>query len=111
MIGTVADLASLANLSEAPEVAFVDLNLRDGPTGPEIARLLSERFDTRVIYATANPTQIGAPAPTCVGVLRKPFCDRNVLDAVTFATVEPGSLPRPAGLETPPPSVVGRAQV
>lgn len=102
VVGTVADMDSLANLAEPPEIAFVDLNLRDGLTGPEIARLLAERYATLVIYATANPCQIDEPAHTSVGVLRKPFCDRSVLEAVEFASTGPDALQRPTSLEALP---------
>lgn len=102
VVGTISDLDSLAAVEEAPDIAFVDLNLRDGLTGPEIAHALAERFSTRVIYATANPAQIGAPASTTVGVLRKPFCDRTVLDAIAYAVIGVKEARRPLALEVPP---------
>lgn len=105
VVGTIPDMDSLNAVQEAPDIAFVDLNLRDGLTGPEIARTLAERYSTRVIYATANPAQIGAPAPTTVGVLRKPFCDRTVLDAVAFAAMDADEVKRPVALEIPPAAV------
>lgn len=102
VVGTVVDLDSLESLQDAPDIAFVDLNLRDGLTGPKIARLLSDRYATRVIYATANPSQIGLPVATTIGVLRKPFCDRTVLDAIAYASMDAREAQRPAALETPP---------
>lgn len=76
--------AALAAGSNA-EVAFVDLNLRDGPTGPEIARQLATRYGVRVVYVTANPAQIGEPAPTAVGCIRKPFTPDALLAAAALA--------------------------
>ena len=73
VLGTVADAASLAMLGEAPDVALVDLNLRDGLTGPAIARDLAGRYGARVIYVTANPGQIDSPPETAIGVVQKPF--------------------------------------
>lgn len=67
------------------EVAFVDLNLRDGPTGTQIARELASRHGVRVVYVTANPAQIGEPAPQAVGCIRKPFTPEAILAAAALA--------------------------
>ena len=99
VLGTVADTASLAALGEAPDVALVDLNLRDGLTGPAIAHDLAGRFGARVIYVTANPGQIGMPAETAVGVVQKPFSRRAILAAVTYALSGCPERGRPAELE------------
>lgn len=74
-------------LSAAPnvELAFVDLNLRDGATGPDIARELAAHFGVRIVYVTANPAQIGEPAPTAVGCIRKPFTEDAILAAAAMA--------------------------
>lgn len=85
VIGTVPDCASLDKLQIAPDVALVDLNLRDGLTGPEIARRLSGQFGARVIYVTANPGQIDAPAPTAIGIIQKPFTREAILAAIAYA--------------------------
>ena len=67
-------------------VALVDLNLRDGPSGSTIAHQLAERFGTAIVYVTANPAQIGRPAPTAIGVVQKPFSPHAILAAVSMAT-------------------------
>ena len=41
VVGVVPDRASLDRLRTPPEVALVDVNLRDGPSGPLIAEELS----------------------------------------------------------------------
>lgn len=85
VVGTVPDRASLTLLSDPPDVALVDLNLRDGLTGPEIALELASTFATKVVYVTANPNQIGAPAPTAVGIIQKPFSRAAILAAIEYA--------------------------
>lgn len=95
---TLPDSRSLANLGEAPDIALVDLNLRDGLTGPDVARQLSERYGIPVIYVTANPAQIGDPAATAVGVVQKPFTREAILGAIEFGLHHEGAH-RPAGLE------------
>ncbi|MGF7160302.1 CheY-like chemotaxis protein [Rhodoligotrophos appendicifer] len=65
------------------ELAFVDINLRDGMTGPEIAADLA-RKGVKVIYVTANPAQIDPPAETAIGFIRKPFSDQSILAAAAL---------------------------
>lgn len=68
----------------AIDLALVDLNLRDGLTGPEIGARLSSK-GTRVIFITANPAQIGDGVAGTIGVLTKPTDDATLLAAVNFA--------------------------
>jgi DNA-binding response OmpR family regulator len=85
VVGIVPDQAAAYRLDKTPEVALVDINLRDGPSGPSIARQLAERFGTIIVYVTANPGQIGQPAATALGVVQKPFTQHAILAAVTLA--------------------------
>lgn len=85
VVGIAPDRASVDRLAEAPEVALVDLNLRDGPSGPRIAQQLAERYGTIIVYVTANPAQIGTPAPNALGVVQKPFSQHAILAAVALA--------------------------
>ena len=66
------------------DLALVDLNLRDGLTGPEIGARLSSK-GTRVIFITANPAQIGDGVAGTIGVLTKPTDDETLLAAVHYA--------------------------
>ena len=85
VVGIAADRHEALVLGATADLALVDLNLRDGLTGPQTARDLAERFGTRIVYVTANPAQIKTPAPTAVGVMSKPFCDQALLDAAGYA--------------------------
>ena len=85
VIGIVPDHESVQAIAETPHIALVDLNLRDGPSGPSIAMALSQRFGTRIVYVTANPSQIERPAPTAIGVVQKPFSRHAILSAVACA--------------------------
>lgn len=80
-----ADRASA--LEAAPECgfAFVDVNLRDGPTGPDIARQIAEDHGIKVVFVTANPTQIG-DGNGALGYVRKPFSEAAILAAAAIAT-------------------------
>lgn len=78
-----------AALEAAPRCgfAFVDVNLRDGATGPEIARRLECEYGVKVVFVTANPAQIGA-APTALGYVRKPFSEAAIVAAARSACGE-----------------------
>ncbi|MCJ2183997.1 response regulator [Novosphingobium sp. 1949] len=106
VIATLADRAALDGLGGAldgarlcADIALVDLNLRDGLTGPDVARQLCERFGTRVIYVTANPGQIGDPASGAVGVVQKPFHREAILAAIQYVLAGCPEAARPAALE------------
>jgi DNA-binding response OmpR family regulator len=70
------------------DIALVDLNLRDGPTGPLIGMELARRFGVRVIYVTANPAQIGDAAVAALGVITKPFRAPSIASALHLAAEE-----------------------
>jgi DNA-binding response OmpR family regulator len=84
-VGIAADQKSaLAKASEI-DIALVDLNLRDGPTGATIGKILAQTHGVTVVFMTANPTQLGDGVPGTVGVLPKPATERDLRDVVDFA--------------------------
>jgi CheY-like chemotaxis protein len=54
-IGIAADKNAAFNLAPFADIALVDLNLRDGPTGTEIGRTLAEQHGVTVLFMTAKP--------------------------------------------------------
>lgn len=80
-----ADSAAALRAASHSDIALVDLNLRDGPTGPEIGRVLAAKFGITVIYVTANPSQIGSAAAAALGVVSKPFRADTVKAALQLA--------------------------
>ena len=70
------------------DIALVDLNLRDGPTGPSIGIELATRYGIRVIYVTANPAQIGAASTAALGVITKPFRAHSIAETLHLAAAE-----------------------
>lgn len=77
---------SEAAMAAAPrcDFALVDVNLRDGATGPEIARQLSVEHGIKVVFVTANPSQIDTPS-AALGYVRKPFSEASILAAAKLA--------------------------
>lgn len=79
-----ADRETALGHGEIADIAFVDINLRDGQTGSAIACDLAKR-GTKVFYVTANPAQIDPVANTAIGYIRKPFSDSAIRAAVELA--------------------------
>jgi CheY-like chemotaxis protein len=80
-----ADRDSALQHAPACGFAFVDVNLRDGPTGPDIARRIAEEHGIKVVFVTANPTQIGT-GDGALAYIRKPFSEEAILAAAALAT-------------------------
>ncbi|MFM5908101.1 MAG: response regulator [Novosphingobium sp.] len=85
VVGIVADRPGADTINTPPVVALVDLNLRDGPTGNDVARHLASQFGTRIIFVTANPAQIADPPETAIGYVQKPFRPETIVMAVQEA--------------------------
>lgn len=85
-VGIAPDLDSALSLASRDiDLALVDLNLRDGLTGPEIGRRLCDECDISVLFITANPSILGNGIAGTVGVLTKPSNELSVAAAVEYA--------------------------
>lgn len=78
VVGVAADQAEALRVCDGATLAFVDVNLRDGCTGPATACLLSSDHGADIVYLTANPSQIDPVAERALGVLRKPFSETSL---------------------------------
>lgn len=79
VVGIAPDLASVVRFADAkPDIALVDVNLRDGPTGPEIGELLARKHGASVMFITANPRQIFPVPSGPLGVVTKPINDNEI---------------------------------
>ena len=86
VVGIAPDLPSAMRLAEQPiDLALVDLNLRDGMTGPEIGRRLCDRGGVAVLFVTANPRSLGDGIAGAIGVVTKPADEAVVRAAVDYA--------------------------
>ncbi|MCR6673194.1 response regulator [Devosia ginsengisoli] len=97
-VGIAADERSALSLAAQADVALVDLNLQDGPTGIRIGHILAQAHGVTVLFMTANPSQLGDGVPGTVGVLPKPVTDRDLRAAVAYAVAR-----HDATEATPPP--------
>ena len=87
VLGCTMDAAATLALVEqqTPDLAFVDVNLLDGMTGPEIAHRLVRDHGTTVIFLTANPEQIPEGFAGALGAVTKPFDEHTILAVIEFA--------------------------
>lgn len=97
VVGIAPDARSALSMAPQADVALVDLNLQDGPTGIGIGRVLAQTHGVTVIYMTANPMQLGDGVPGTIGVVPKPMTDEELRDVVAYAVA------RRAARETAPP--------
>lgn len=84
VIGIAPDTKSALELGELqPDLAVVDLNLRDGFTGPALAKELADRYGTKVLFLTGNPREVGDSFDGVVGVLSKPWTQSMIAEAIS----------------------------
>jgi DNA-binding response OmpR family regulator len=98
---SVEDAIALCR-NEWPDLALIDLNLRDGGDGAEVARFLHERQRTPCLFLSAQVAHARAHRHLAWGLVRKPYDSANLPAIVDFV----GKLRRkerpdqvPAGLE------------
>jgi CheY-like chemotaxis protein len=84
--GIAADSASAIEAAPGCGFAFVDVNLRDGPTGPGIAQRMAQDYGIKVVFVTANPSQIDCDGDCALGYIRKPFSEAAILAAAAMAS-------------------------
>lgn len=101
--GPAPDLAAAMRLAEEdrPDVAFVDLNLADGMTGPEVARRLRESFGVRSVFLTGNPEAVPGDG-RADGLMRKPFSEDSIVEAANWLSLlarggQPAARPKSVG--------------
>lgn len=83
-VGIAPDRATAFALADAqPDIALVDLNLRDGETGPEIGQQLAEK-GVAVLFVTANPRSLGQGVPGALGAVSKPLDVETARQAMTW---------------------------
>ena len=85
VIGVAVDTRQALGLAEAatPELAVVDINLKDGATGPKIAEAMAD-LGVTVLFATAEPELIPDQFAGAFGVVVKPYSAPSVKLAVDY---------------------------
>lgn len=85
VVGIAPDMETALELAPNCSLALVDINLRDGKTGPTIDAEIARRHGAKILFVTANPEQIGDAASVALGHVRKPYDQNAILRAVADA--------------------------
>ncbi|MGA1801744.1 response regulator [Rhizobium sp. HT1-10] len=83
--GVANSMARAMAAAPYADIALVDVNLSDGPTGPAIGRMLAEQYGIAVIFMTANPEAVAGGIAGTLGVLRKPVQPGMVAQTLKYA--------------------------
>lgn len=70
-----------------PDLALVDVHLRDGPTGVEVARSIVRDCGGVALFMTANVKRLPADYAGACGVIGKPYSESSVRRALTYLEV------------------------
>ncbi len=98
---TMADALALCAMPP-PDLALLDINLRDGSSGVDVARALLERWGVLSLFASGQMMEARRARDIALGYIRKPYEAETVLRSVEVArAVMRGGTPRvvPAGFE------------
>ncbi|TCA54882.1 response regulator [Rhizobium leguminosarum bv. viciae] len=82
--GLANDCEQALRLAPLADIAFVDVNLADGPTGPEIGRRLAQEHGIAVVFMTGNPEVVADGVKGAVGVVQKPVMPSVVEQLVKY---------------------------
>lgn len=101
-----SDEAMALAASLKPDLALVDVHLRDGPTGIDVARRIANDCGGVALFMTANVKRLPDDFAGACGVIGKPYSEHGVKTALRYLKVclrdgrAPG-LP-PAGFQLAP---------
>ena len=97
----IAPYAGLANAlaqEHQPDLALVDLNLENGPTGLETAHALIHEYNVPVVFVTGSPEEIPEGLAGALGVISKPFTPEVFLNAFRYVIALLDGIGGPGGL-------------
>ncbi|MBX4994495.1 response regulator [Rhizobium leguminosarum bv. viciae] len=82
--GTADGFLSAQALAPHSDIALVDINLRDGATGPRIGQYLANEFGIAVVMVTGNPEAIETDLSKVIGMISKPASPAMIETVLTF---------------------------
>jgi two-component system, response regulator PdtaR len=89
VVGPAATMAEALALCEGvaapPDLAVLDIGLRDGGSGVDVARALRARWGVRSIFASAQAEDARRARDAALGCVSKPYEPETVLRCVEVA--------------------------
>ncbi|WP_075293102.1 response regulator [Pararhizobium arenae] len=85
VIGVASDFAEAIRLigRQAPQFAFVDIQLRDGPTGIEVGRHLAS-VGIPYVFVSGNLKRIPEDFAGAIGAIEKPYTMNGLQNALSY---------------------------
>lgn len=93
-VAASSDTAMRLASEHNPDLAFVDIQLLDGPTGVDVAAALARGHMTKVVFTSGNVSRIPEDFAGAVGSIGKPYSERGVKAAISYLM---------KGILSPPP--------
>lgn len=102
VVGLAPDAEQAFAIAESagPDLALVDVNLRDGLTGPRIASELVKKFKVIVVFVTGSAEGIPPDFSGALGVIPKPWAPKTIEQLIPFVNAY-RSEHRPVLVSTP----------
>ena len=67
-----------------PELVFLDMQLKDGSSGLDVARTLRDQDDVTVVFLTANALKLSDDMEGAAGVIAKPFNEAALESSIAY---------------------------
>lgn len=93
---TSADALRLAS-ERKPQLAFVDIDLLDGPSGFDIVRAFANAGSPMAVFLTSNVTAPTTAFEYGAGLMAKPYRPGDIANAAAYFA---------QGIMTPPPTLI-----
>lgn len=90
--GLASSLEHALSLAPVADIAFVDVNLADGSSGPAIGRILAEDFGIAVVFMTGNAEVVADGVQGTLGVVSKPVSPRTVEETLRYVAARRGNI-------------------
>ena len=102
VVGMAPDAESALALaaSESPDLALVDVNLRDGLTGPQIAADLVKKH-VLVVFVTGSAKLVPRDCAGALGIIEKPWLPKTIQQLIPFVQAHRTSEGRPVLVSAP----------
>ena len=106
-VGHALDSAEALALAGAvrPDLALVDVHLRDGLTGVEVMRTLTRDHGIAGVFVTANLRLVPSDFAGALAAISKPFSETAFQQALRYLTRRLRGAAPPSPERSPPPSL------
>jgi CheY-like chemotaxis protein len=86
VVGHALDSRAACRLVDelSPDVVLLDVNLRDGPTGIEVAHRMKDRSDIAIVFVTANAGRLAPGYHGAIGAVDKPFTEATIRSVLSY---------------------------